>query len=466
MKNSSGAMRCRPARESVSPPTDPRLAAYEVLRSVEEKGAYADRALDGKLSRQPGLDDRDRGLATELVYGVLRRRGTLDRALEPYARKSLDRVDPEILRLLRIGAYQILFLDRVPDHAAVHVSVELSNRVGRPGAGRFVNAVLRSLCRAKGEKGREDLVRQAAQGRADFPSWLVDLWKSDLGAQKTNGLLAALLQQPEILLRANSLKTDRDGLIESLGREGLLSEPVRGLPSAVRLLKGGDIRRTRCYQDGLCIQQDGASQLIVDLLAPRPGERVLDLCAAPGVKTTHIGATMENAGLVVAQDLNLPRLRELRTLCQRLGVSIAAALCTDAARPESLCLPEGFFDRILVDAPCSGLGVLRRSPEKKWRSAPDFGILAETQARLIAAAASLLRKGGVLLYSTCTVNRRENEEVIQGFLARHPDFAPEDLSRILPVDSRDLVSEAGAFCSWNRPAAFDFFYAARLRRLG
>ncbi|MEW6442305.1 MAG: 16S rRNA (cytosine(967)-C(5))-methyltransferase RsmB [bacterium] len=476
MASSSGATRSSPGRSSDRPPLDPRQAAYEVLRSVEEKGAWADRALDGVLRRHQGLDERDRALATEVVYGVLRRRGTLDQALRPFSRKALDRLDPEILRILRIGAYQILLLDRVPDHAAVSVSVDLAQRLGRPGSGRFVNAVLRSLCREKAQEDRDSVSRRGRQavraGRAeggegadvDFPAWLVELWTGQLGVERAQELLAALLEPPGILLRANSLKVSRDELIERLGREGLLAERAEGIPSAVRLLRGGDVRKTRSFAQGLCIQQEGASQLVVELLDPRAGEMIADLCAAPGLKSTHIAARMGNAGVLVSMDRNFHRLRELRSLSSLLGASIAKAVCADAARPESLCLRDGTFDRVLVDAPCSGLGVLRRSPEKKWRPVPDFGALVALQERLLAAAAGLVRKGGVLLYCTCTVNARENEEIVRRFLASRPAFVLEDVSALLPAELRSLASEEGYFCSWRKPASFDYFFAARLRR--
>ena len=441
--------------------------AFDVLRSVETRGGFADRGLDGRLRRAGCLDERDRALATEIVYGVLRRRGTLDRAIEGHVRKPLDRLDAEVLEVLRIGAYQILFLDRVPDHASVHVSVEIAHRAAKPGTAGLVNAALRSLCRQKSRVGREALVRGAARGEPDFPGWLKDLWKRDLGASRARELFHALLVQPEVTLRVNPLKIARADLVEALAREGFLAEPVEGLPWALRVVKGsGDIRKTRCYSEGLCVQQEAASQLVVDLLGPCPGERVLDLCAAPGLKTSQIGARMENRGLLVALDRKPARVRELRRLCQRMGVRLTGALVADGSRPGTAGLREGSFDRVLVDAPCSGLGILRRTPEKKWRPPPDFRALAGLQAGLLCAAAGLVREGGVLVYSTCTVNRQENEEILEAFLVGHPGFRLEDASLFLPRTLGDLVSEAGTVCTWRRPGEFDFFFAARLRRTG
>jgi 16S rRNA (cytosine967-C5)-methyltransferase len=443
---------------------DPRSIAFEVLTAVDEDEAFADRALDGRLQRSEGLEDRDRRLATELVYGTLRRRGTLDRSLQPSLRKPLERLDPEVLRTLRLGAYQILFLDRVPDHAAVNESVNLAKRFGPRGSGGLVNAVLRALCRAKAE-GKGAPYRQANAAEADFPAWLTQIWEADVGREKTGDLQRALLGTPQTVLRTNTLKIDRPGLVDRLAREGYEAEAVDALPQAVRLTEGGDIRKADCYRQGLCVQQDGASQLVVDILDPRPGERLLDLCAAPGIKTTHMAEKMAGQGLIVALDSHLARLRELVEGCRRMGVTLTLPVCADASGPGHPLDERYLFDRVLVDAPCSGLGILRRNPEKKWRTEPDFATLSSLQAGLIRTAASLVRRGGILVYSTCTVCRQENEAIVQGVLSEHDDFTLEAVTPFLPAGLEDLSSEAGYFFSWARPTDFDLFFAARLRRL-
>ncbi len=477
---------------------DPRAVAFDVLLSVEERDAYADRALDAALERLPDMDPRDRGLATELVYGVLRRRGTLDLCLKPHLRRPLGRLDPEILRILRLGAYQILFLDRVPDHAVVNESVTLAKRRGRPGTGALVNGCLRSLCRRKegGEgpppthgrarpaakpKGRggpgkggpggrlekaggealEKLLREAS---ADFPDWLVSLWENDLGRDNARELFRRSNLVPDTFLRANSLKVSAEELVARLGEDGVAAEPVAGLPGAVIVREGGDLRRSRAFRDGWFVQQDAASQGIVPLLNPRPGERVLDLCAAPGIKTTQAGERMDGRGMIVAVDINRDRLRDLASLCSRMGTAIARPLCANPGRPDGLHLTGPPFDRILVDAPCSGLGILRRNPERKWRPAPDFDGLARLQRNMMARAAGLLRKGGVLVYSTCTVNKTENEEIVDTFLAENADFVLEDAAPFLPTAFRESLSPKGCFCSWLGPDASDLFFAARLRK--
>jgi len=447
-------------------PEDPRSVVFDVLRSVEERGAYADRALDTALGRLPSMDPRDRALATELVYGVLRRRGTLDLCLKPHLRRPLDRLDPEVLRTLRLGAYQILFLDRVPDHAAVNESVALAKRRCRPGTGALVNGCLRSLCREKTASGaREPLGGRLSMASADFPHWLVSLWESQFGRERALDLFRCSSGgAPETFLRVNTLKGSAEELTALLGEEGFAAELVQGLPGAVLVREGGDLRRSRGFSQGWFVQQDAASQAVVPLLGPRPGERVLDLCAAPGIKTTQIAERVQGRGLIVAVDVNPDRLRDLAGLCARMGASVAHPLCADPGRTDGLHLTGPPFDRVLVDAPCSGLGILRRNPERKWRPAPDFRALAALQRRMMDRAAGLVRQGGVLVYSTCTVNRKENEGVVESFLAEHPDFVPEEAARFLPPLFRASVSPEGFFCSWLGPSSSDLFFAARLRR--
>jgi len=467
---------------------DPRSAAFDVLRAVEERDAYAERALDAALERLHMPDPRDRGLVTELVYGVLRRRGTLDLCLAPHLRRPPARLDPEILRILRLGAYQILFLDRVPDHAAVNEAVTLAKRRGRPGASALVNGCLRPLCRekeggaggpARGGRGAAAPPAKGVGGgpggrladgaRADFPGWLVSVWEEELGREMALELFRRSVQPPDTVLRANPGRATAEALAAALGAEGVAAEPVAGLPGAVRVRDGGDLRRCRAFRDGEFVQQDAASQAVGMLLDPRPGERVLDLCAAPGIKTSQAAERMENRGVIVAVDFQRARLKDLAALCARTGAAVARPLCADpAGAPHGPFRPGALFDRVLADVPCSGLGILRRNPERKWRPAPDFDGLARLQRDLLERAAGLVRAGGVLVYSTCTVNRGENEGVVERFLAGHGDFVLEGAGPFLPELFQACVSPPGFFCSWlgPEPAGSDLFFAARLRRGG
>ncbi len=441
-------------------PEDPRGLAYTALTRVEEDNAYADRILDAKLQGQADMDSRDRALATEIVYGVLRRQGTLDRALKPFVKRPLHKLDREILRILRIGAYQILFLHRVPDHAAVNVCVDMAHCHGRLGTASLINGVLRSLCRGK----EETLSQLEGEPEKDFPEWLVRLWKEELGPDRAGELFSDLLETPRTVLRVNTIKTGRKSLMERLEREGFEAEPSGSLPDAVILKKGGDLRRAASHQEGWWLQQDAASQMIVGLLDPHEGECVLDLCAAPGIKSTQIAQKMFNQGLVIAMDINRNRLQDLKGLCARMGVTIVKPLCADASGCAHPCLPDRAFHRILVDAPCSGLGILRRNPERKWRPSPDFDSLKRLQGGMLRTAAPLLVEGGTLVYSTCTVNRAENEEVINAFLDEHPGFVQEETTPYLPEGLNALSSADRCFRSWNEPPFYDLFFAARMRR--
>jgi len=439
-----------------------RQIAYEVLRAVEDRDAFADRALDAALEKNAPLHDRDRALATELVYGTLRQRGLLDHVIGYHATLPVKQMDPEVLRILRLGAYQILFLDRIPDHASVSQSVELAKRYCPYKSPSFLNAVLRALCRNKNSPQAHSILQRPEQGQ---PRWLAELWSNELGNDLAQSLFRQIQLPPETILRVNLLRTSQEQLVHDMETEGYGLEQSSELSGALRVTQGGDVRRSKAHRMGACLQQDGASQLVTWILNPCPGHKVLDCCAAPGIKTSHIVEKMNDKGLVVAMDRHSARLADLAALCERMGATIVRPLCADAAVETGIPLKGIRFDRILADVPCSGLGILRRAPERKWRKAPDFRELSSLQHRILDSASRLLSSGGILVYSTCTVVRQENDAVIERFLSRRKDFVLEDASQGLPDAFRDLVCEKGMFRSWLRPHAFDFFFAARLRRL-
>ena len=439
-----------------------REIAYQVLTSIEEKDAFMDRALDAALGHYPQMDERERALATELAYGVTRQQGVLDRIISDHSRTPLEEMDCAVLRILRLGAYQILFLDRIPDHAAVSQSVELAKRCCPLGSPAFLNAVLRAICRNKNSRKTMSILGAAEEGQ---PAWLVELWKRELGDDQARVLLRAIESQPETVLRVNLLKTGQETLLEELEREGYNVTSFSGLPGALRMIRGGDVRRSEAHRSGRILQQDAASQLVTWILDPCPGHRILDCCAAPGVKTTHINEKMEGRGLVVAVDRHPGRLRDLVRLCEHMGAATVLPVCADASVQGGLPLKDVLFDRVLVDVPCSGLGTLRRTPERKWRDVPRFSELASLQLGILEEASRRLTPGGILVYSTCTVVRGENEVVLERFFSKRKDFILENASLGLPEAFQDLVCERGFFRSWLRPSACDYFFAARLRRL-
>lgn len=443
---------------------NPRHAAATLLLEIDLHQAFADALIDRELGAG-ALSGPDRGLFTELVYGVLRRRGTLDHIIGQFSRQPPDRLEPVVRVLLRTGLYQIFFLDRVPVSAAVNETVNLAAAM-IPRAKGFINAVLRSA-----DRGRETIAYPDREGDpAGFlaaiyshPRWLVEQWLAQLGPVEAEALAAAMGEQPPLTVRVNTLMISRDDLRARLAADGITATPCRYSPLALKLDAPGKVDQLPGFREGLFTIQDESSQLAALLLEPRPGQQLLDLCAAPGGKATLMAQLMENRGSVIACDRTEAKLRRVEETAARLGISIISTLRGDAAAP-----PDEFrdrFDRVVVDAPCSGLGVIRRNPEGKWhRGAADLERLATAQKKILSAAAGCVVPGGVLLYATCSTSETENEAVVDEFLAHHPGFTLEDGRELFP-HLRDLFTERGLFRSWpHRHEGMDGFSAARLRK--
>lgn len=401
-----------------------RACAYLVLRRVFERGAYADIALRTQAAE---LDARDRALAMRLVYGTVQRRGTLDHVIQRLAERAPDQLDAPLLAALRLGCYELLYLRGAPDHAVVADAVELAKGAGR-GHG-LVNAVLRRAARegpALLAELRDDTPERAAVAHS-HPLWIARLWWQELGAADARALLAFDNEPAELALRANTLVSDPATLARELAG-GIPPVPTRAdpnIPEALVVEGPVDLRRLPPWHAGALIAQSRAAMLPARALAPRPGERVLDLCAAPGGKSTHLAALMEDDGEVVAVERNRRRAAELQRTVQRVHASCVRVVLADAARP----LPgEEQFDRVLVDPPCSGLGTLQARADLRWRvSEEQVPELARKQAAILAAGAAAVRPGGVLVYSTCTISPYENERQIFDFMESNPDFSLDDL---------------------------------------
>ena len=419
-----------PVDEVRSPPPTvaaARRCAYLVLRRVFEEDAWADRALRGEAERLR-LDARDLGLATRLAYGAVQRRGTLDHVIASLAGRDLDRLEPAVVAALRLGAFQLAYLDRVPAHAAVGESVQLAKEDSRGGAG-LVNAVLRRAAReARGLIAAlpED-TPQAAALRHSHPEWIAALWWETLGPDRARSLMAADNEPAEPSLRANTLRITAAGLDARLP---VPSHLVPGLPEALVLDAPFDAHGAPEWRDGLFMPQSRAAMTVARLLDPRPGEEVLDLCAAPGGKTTHLAALMEDRGRIVAVERHRGRAAALARTAQRMGASCVEVRHADAAAGAE---PEA-YDRVLVDPPCSDLGTLASRPDARWRKTADQpGRLARAQGAILRAGAASVRPGGTLVYSTCTISPEENEAVVARFLTDHPAFEADDLREAVPV---------------------------------
>jgi 16S rRNA (cytosine967-C5)-methyltransferase len=415
-----------------------REVARRVLDRVDKGGAWATLSLDGELTRS-GLDDRDRRLVSELVYGVLRHRARLDRALAAHA--ELKRTPPKVVTVLRLAAYQLLFLDRVPGYAAVDDAVNAARAVGGPKLAGFCNAVLRKLAGA-GEPALPDEPRARIELEYSLPGWIADALDAAAPGRLAE-LAAAFSQAAPIVARANALRTTREAVIDQLQAAGVTATPVEAAPMAIRLDGLGDPARSASFGAGLWTVQDTGAQQVGIAAAPRAGQRILDACAGVGGKSTHLAELSGDAAAIDAADQSSTKLALAAQTAQRLGIrSISRQVC-DLLDPSA---PLGTaYDLIVLDAPCSGLGVLRRHPDAKWRLKPsDVPRLAQLQRQLLDAVVGRLAPGGALLYSVCTFTHAEGPDQIASLIERTGLRLVED-HRTWPPDA-------------------DAFYLARLER--
>lgn len=389
----------------------------------------ADRLFTGhpQLNR---LSDRDRDLAAELVRGTFRWRGRLDWRLQPLCNRPLSDVEPEILWILRLGLYQLEFLDRIPPHAAVDTSVELAKHFGSRGAAGLVNAVLRQSRRVEAvpePDASEDPVAHL-EARTSHPAWLLARWLKRYGFRKTLELAAANNARPSLTLRVTSDRVEPDDLAQDLREQGVTVEFGEYLPGTLRLPQGWHPALREVLRGGLAVVQDEAAGLVAHVSRPGAGLRVLDLCAAPGGKALHLAALCGDA-LVVAADVSPRRIRRLSETIARTGVATVHPIVADGRQPAT----RGGFGRVLVDAPCSNTGVLQKRPDARWRrTEEDVTRLASLQGELLDAGRAQVGPGGLLVYSTCSLEPEENEHVIDAYLQRHPGDAVVPANDVLP----------------------------------
>jgi 16S rRNA (cytosine967-C5)-methyltransferase len=426
---------------TAAPVSPARACAFHVVRRVFEGGAYADRALAAEAGRL-GLSARDRALATRIAYGTVQRRATLDHVLEQLAGRKVGKLTAPVLAALRMGLFQLLFLDGVAEHAAVNESVELAKAGGAAGA-RLANAVLRRAVR-EGRAILEELDDSSPERAAvlhSVPVWLAGQWWRELGGDEARALLGRINDPPESALRVNTLTSSSKAVVSSLP---VMARPVPGLPEALTLEGQFDVFSSDLWREGAVMAQSTGSMRVARMLGPRTGERVLDLCAAPGGKTTHIAALQGAGGEIVAVERHPGRARALRQTCQRMHAYSVQVKEGDAA--EMSWSPT--FERVLVDPPCSGLGTLQSRPDVRWRASPrSIAELAELQLRILRSGAAATSAGGVLVYSVCTISQAEGDGVVERFMAGHGRFELEERLQLLP--HRDGT---------------DGFYIARLRR--
>jgi 16S rRNA (cytosine967-C5)-methyltransferase len=442
------------------PVSPARQTAYEILRRVECGRDFA-----ADLLRAPAvswLSETDQGLVTELVLGVLRRRAELDAWIARLSGRELDYFDPEIVTILRLGVYQIRQLDRVPKSAAVNEAVEMAKAARKGSAAGLVNAVLRKCDPPLRVAARATVDPQSV--RLALPLWLSGRWKQRFGVEAEDGLARRSLETPRTAVRLVNARDDVDAVRHELAREGVEAEPSAYSPSAL-VISGGAVTRTNLWKAGRVVIQDEASQLVASLVRTEAHQRVLDLCAAPGMKTSAVAADL-NEGLLITGDISARRLRSMEAVVKRL---IPEAVCwcrvqLDASRP----LPfASWFDRILLDAPCSGTGTLARNPEIKWCLKPgDIMRLSELQARMLRGALPLLAVGGRLVYATCSLEREENEEVVECALAGANGFRRLPRAELIREWPRlaSLFDNDGYFRTRPDLHSTDGFFAAVISR--
>ncbi|MGB2981426.1 MAG: 16S rRNA (cytosine(967)-C(5))-methyltransferase RsmB [Candidatus Zixiibacteriota bacterium] len=420
--------------------TNPREIALKVLYRIETEETFADQAILSSV-RDLYLSSLDRRFISQLVHGTTKMRRRLDYVLGLFLERKLEELTPWIRNILRMGLYQIDFLDKVPERAAVDESVELAKKFGHRGTVALVNAVLRNYLRDRGRitfPSREENQIENIALFYSFPDWMVESWLELFGEEQTVTLCEAFNRRPQLCCRLNSLKTDKEGLETVFKREKTKFKPGRFLQDFYAVESKIDLERFAPLRKGLVYFQDESAGLPVMLLDPQPGERILDLCAAPGGKSTFVAEKMQDQGMVVAVDASMQKLKTVKENCRRLGVS-SVALCRADAR-DFKC---NDVDRILVDAPCSALGTLGRNSDARWKKQKeDLLRLQKLQLELLSNAAALLKKGGVLVYSTCTITPEENDWVIEKFLGIRKDFRLRDGSEFVDpgvVDQNGMV---------------------------
>jgi 16S rRNA (cytosine967-C5)-methyltransferase len=433
--------------------------AFTVLRRVFEQGAYADRALTAEAG---DLEPRDRALAMQIVYGTVQRRGTLDHVAARLLKPRLSELEPAVRAALRLGLFQLLFLAGIPDHAAVGESVELA-KASSPGGAKLVNAVLRRATR-EGDALLADLNDETPENAAvlhSVPAWLAQLWWDELGPGDARALLGAVNEPAESALRVNRLVSS----VADVRRElPVASHPAPGLAEGLVLEGPFDAQGSILWANGAIMPQSRASMLVSLVVSPQRGELVLDLCAAPGGKTTHLAALMEGTGSVHAEERHPGRAEALKRTVQRMQAHNVIVDVLDAAElPTRRPQAQGLYHRVLVDPPCSGLGTLQSRPDLRWRVAPEnIAGLAELQGRILRAGATCTAPGGTLVYSVCTISKAEGRGVVDALLSERPEFSADDLGTehpqwVDPVDPRYLQLLPHRDLT-------DGFFIARLRR--
>jgi 16S rRNA (cytosine967-C5)-methyltransferase len=419
-----------------------REVALDILLQIEKNQAYSNLLLNQTIKREK-LNEKDVGLLTEIVYGTLQRKNTLDYFLNSFVKGGMKKLDQWVLVLLRLSLYQMIYLDRVPERAIVHEAVEIAKKKGHKGISAMVNGTLRSIIR-EGVPSL-DLIEDPHEKLSlqfSHPTWLIERWLEQFGLERTKAICEINLVPPTVTARVNQVVLkDKNEMTKLLASEGIKAEEGDLSPDALKIVQG-TLPNTKLFKDGYLSIQDESSMLVARALNPQPGMKVLDSCAAPGGKTTHLAEVMNNQGEIYALDLHDHKVKLIDEQANRLKLSIITTKATDSRKAGDIFQKES-FDCILVDAPCTGLGVIRRKPDIKWqKQKEDVAKITEIQKAILEAVAPLLKQGGRLVYSTCTIDKLENELVVKNFLEGNRDFQSDiSLKERLPKKAQSFCKD-------------------------
>lgn len=448
---------------------DARTHALNILNRLDKSDKTLDSLLE-EFQKERSLSKRDRSLFNAIVYGVLRWRGRLDWIITRLSRTEAKKTKPEIMNVLRIGLFQIIYLSRVPVSAAVNTSVEMAKLLSGKRDSGYVNAVLRKASREHETLPYPDVAENPEYSvsiNKSFPVWMTRRWIKQLGLNRTIDLCDAVNEIPPITVRVNTLKTNRSELINCMESDVRNIRPTDCSPFGISFSNPEkSIHEMETFKNGLFQAQDEAAQIVTMLLDPKPGDSVLDACAGLGGKTGHIGQLMENSGIITALDIDKRKTDRLKHEMERLGVTIVSTVRKDAGDPEMLKNYHEHFDKILLDAPCSNMGVMRRNPDVKWKlTESKLTRCKKKQILFLENMANLLKPSGVLVYAVCSAEPEENEEVIKEFLIKRPDFGIDDNLSCLPESFGALLSERGFIKTYPHTNNMDGFFSVRLKRI-
>lgn len=437
-----------------------RDSALTLLETIEKNQSYSNLLLNGMIEKNK-IAPKDVGLLTELTYGTLQRRMTLDYYLQPFLKKK---VEPWVRQLLRVTLYQMVYLDKIPDRAAIFEAVEIAKKRGHKGIASMVNGVLRSIQR-EGLPSLEEIADPVERlaTETSHPLWLVKRWVAQLGFEKAKKMCEINLTAPLQTARVNTTKIKRDKCIEVLTEEGYEVEPSAIIPEAIKCLRG-NLAHSTAFKEGLITIQDESSMVVAYALGVEQDEKILDACAAPGGKSTHIAEKLQNSGEVISLDLHEHKVKLISSNASRLGLHNIKTRALDSRKAQEH-FAEGSFDRILLDAPCSGLGVMRRKPDMKYtKKEEDIDRLKQIQLELLQSVTPLLKKGGILVYSTCTVDEEENSRVVEQFLAENHGFEGDNSFVERLPEALQPLSHSYSLQILPNDFGSDGFYIAVLKR--